>query len=83
MRYAIITPDVRDGIIAYKATHRRLLDERKIDYEPVEIRDNLFILPESVLNDIKFSELDIKGELDRRSGRSIDIREIAENEKNN
>lgn len=81
MRYAILTPPLRIGIINYKANYNALLNEHKIDYVPIAITLNRWVLPEAVLDDVRFSPLDLRGELDRQNGAPVEVRELLDNEK--
>jgi hypothetical protein len=80
MKYAILTPAVRNSILTYKNNFASILNQRKIDYVPVQIKNNLWVLPESVLDDIRFSELDLRGELGRRNGAPVDVRDLLPDE---
>jgi hypothetical protein len=81
MKYAILTPAVRNAILTHKANFTSILNQRKIDYVPIQIKNNLWVLPEPVLDDIRFSELDLRGELTRRNGNQpVDVRDLLPDE---
>lgn len=79
MRYIVLTTEQKDYVIDYKNQWKDLLESRFIDYEPIEIKNNLWILPESLLTSIDFREL--KEDLEAHGKlEGLEIREVLEDE---
>lgn len=75
MRYVVFNPSVKAAMVAYKGGFTAKLQSRHMDYDPVQIAGNLWVIPEAVLQDTRFADLDLSGELTRRAGK-VTIREI-------
>jgi hypothetical protein len=53
----VLTQQQRDFLMDFKKPFQSILDDRHIDFLPIPIKNNLYILPENLLNDEGFKEV--------------------------
>lgn len=71
----ILTEIQKEKVNSLKVNYAEYFKSKSIDIFPVEIKGNLFILPESILEDIRFSKFIKELEIEK-----FEIREIKEEE---
>jgi hypothetical protein len=52
----VFSKDKKDLFLEYKKQYSEILKSRNVDLVPIEIKGNLWILPEQVLTDERFLE---------------------------
>lgn len=73
----VLTKIQRDLILAYREQFKDILNQRKVDVNPIEIKNSKFILPEEILTDPNF--VDLISQL--KDLGDVEIRPILETEK--
>ena len=75
----VLTSDQKDFFVDFKIAYQTILNDRGVDINPIEIKNNLWMLPEDVLTDERYVEMRL--ELEKRGAFSeIVLRNVSDSE---